>query len=75
MIFLIILLFSITTKVFGGGKYSMNCTMCRCELTLELYHISLVTSNVEIEIDKSHISTQISSTSIKEVSFTNLFTD
>ena len=73
MIFLIILLFSITTKVFGGGKYSMNCTMCRCELTLELYHISLVTSNVEI--DKSHISTQISSTSIKEVSFTNSFTD
>ena len=51
----------------------MNSTICRYELTLELYHISLVTSNVEI--DKSHISTQISSTSIKEVSFTNSFTD
>ena len=73
MIFLIILLFSITTKVFGGGKYSMNSTMCRCELTLELYHISLVTS--DMGIDMSHISTQISSTSIKEVSFTNSFTD
>ena len=73
MIFLIILLFSITTKVFGGGKYSMNCTMCRCELTLDLYQISLVTS--DMGIDMSHISTQISSTSIKEVSFTNSFTD
>ena len=72
MIFLIILLFSITTKVFGGGKYSMNSTMFRCELTLELYHISLVTS--DMGIDMSHISTQISSTSIKEVSTLYSFT-
>ena len=50
----------------------MNSTICRYELTLELYHISLATSNEGI--DMSHISTQISSTSIKGVSTLYSFT-